>query len=148
MPQWTAGDAVNGNYGGSTTAVTAASAHPQEAETFAAWLNTDPAPVLALANGAAGLFPVTTATLADPTWSDFTSDFWGGQKLHELTAKAAEQVDVAFQWSPFTDFVYQTYASELTNVMSGSSTLVAAMGDLQAQSVQYATDQGYTVVAP
>ncbi len=148
MPQWTAGTAVNGNYGGSTIAVTAASANPQAAETFDRWLNTDPAPTLALANGAAGLFPVTTATLADPAWSDFTSPFWGGQKLHQVTAEAAQAVDVDFQWSPFTDFVYQTYADDLTKVKAGSSTLVATMADLQAQSTQHATDQGFTVVAP
>ena len=94
MPQWTAGTAVNGNYGGSTIAVTAASAHPAEAETFNRWLNTDPGPTLALANGAAGLFPVTLATLADPAWSDFTSDFFGGQKLHQVTGEAAQAVDV------------------------------------------------------
>jgi multiple sugar transport system substrate-binding protein len=148
MPQWTAGGAVNGNYGGSTIAVTAASAHPQEAETFNRWLNTDPAATLPLANGPAGLFPVTLATIANPEWSEFTSDFWGGQKLHQVTGEAAAQVDVNFQWSPFTDFVYQTYASELVNVMGGTSTLVQAMANLQAQSIQFATDQGFTVVAP
>lgn len=148
MPQWTAGDKVNGNYGGSTIAVTAASTHPAEAEAFDRWLNTDPAATLALANGTAGLFPVTVATIADPAWADFTSDFWGGQKLHQVTGEAAAQVDVNFQWSPFTDFVYQTYASELTNVMGGSSTLVQAMANLQTQATQYATDQGFTVVGP
>jgi multiple sugar transport system substrate-binding protein len=148
MPNWTAGTAVNGNYGGSTIAVTSASQHQAEAETFNRWLNTDPGPTLALANGAAGLFPVTNATLANPEWTDYTSDFFGGQKLHEVTAAAAQAVDVSFQWPPFTDFVYQTYADELTAVAAGNSTLVQTMADLQTKVTQYATDQGFTVVAP
>src|ERR1700690_3813559 len=41
MPQWNAGDKVNGNYGGSTIAVMKASAHPKEAAAFAQGLNTD-----------------------------------------------------------------------------------------------------------
>jgi multiple sugar transport system substrate-binding protein len=45
-PQWTAGEKVNGNYGGSTSVVMKATAHPKEAETFARWLNTDPQTVL------------------------------------------------------------------------------------------------------
>jgi multiple sugar transport system substrate-binding protein len=148
MPQWAAGESVNGNYGGSTIAVTAASQHPAEAEAFDRWLNTDPAATVPLANGPAALFPVTKATLADPAWAEFTSEFWGGQQLHQVTAAAAEAVDVSFQWGPFTDFVYQTYAADLTNVMAGSSTLVATMADLQTQSTTFATDQGFTVVAP
>jgi multiple sugar transport system substrate-binding protein len=145
MPQWEAGGAVNGNYGGSTIAVMAATPHPAEAEAFNRWLNTDPAPTLGLANGPAGLFPVTTATLTNPEWSEYTDEFFGGQKLHELTAEAASQVDTSFQWSPITDYVYQTWAAELPNVASGQSTLVQAMQNLQDQTIQYATDQGFTV---
>jgi multiple sugar transport system substrate-binding protein len=146
MPQWDAAAPVNGNYGGSTSAVMSTTAHPAEADAFARWLNTDPVPTLELANGPAGLFPVTNATLSDPTWTDFTSDFWSGQKLHEVTAEAAGAVDTSFEWSPFTDFVYQTFAAEVPNVMAGQSTLVQAMQVLQDASTQYATEQGFTVV--
>lgn len=148
MPQWTAGGAVNGNYGGSVISVTKATAHPQEAETFNRWLNTDPGPTLTLANGTAGLFPVTNATYTNPAWADFTSDFWGGQKLHELTAQAAQQVDVSWGWSPFTSNVYTDYATLLTQVTSGEITFVQAMANLQTLEVQYATDQGFTVTQP
>jgi multiple sugar transport system substrate-binding protein len=148
MPQWEAGTAVNGNYGGSTSAVMAATTHPAEADAFARWLNTDPGPTLGLANGPAGLFPVTNATLENPEWTDFTSDFWGGQKLHEVTAEAAAAVDTTFQWSPFTDVVYQTFAGLVPDVMAGQSTLVQAMQSLQDTVTQYATEQGFTVVPP
>ncbi len=145
MPQWSAGGAVNGNYGGSTDAVPAKSAHPKEAETFIRWLNTDAEITLALTGGTSNLFPVTEATLADAEWAGFTSEFWGGQETHKVMAEAAQQVDVSFGWSPFTDYVYTTYAEELAAVKAGTITFEQAMQNLQDKSTAYATDQGFTV---
>ena len=145
MPQWSAGGTVNGNYGGSTDAVPAKSAHPKEAEAFIRWLNTDPAMTLALTGGKSNLFPVTQATLVSPDWSSYKSDFWGGQETHKVMAAAAQQVDVSFGWSPFTDFVYTTYAEELAAVKAGTITFEQAMQALQDKATKYATDQGFTV---
>src|SRR6266516_6676004 len=87
MPQWTTGDKINGNYGGSTSAVTQASAHPKEAAQFAQWLNLDPKATLDLTNpDGAGLFPVTQTTLTDPTWKDTTYDYWIGQAIQQVMA--------------------------------------------------------------
>jgi multiple sugar transport system substrate-binding protein len=144
MPQWPGG-AVNGNYGGSTIAIPAKGAHPVEAEAFNRWLNTDPAMTLALTGGDSNLFPVTESTLSSPEWAGFTSEFWGGQKTHEVMAEAAQQVDVTFGWSPFTDFVYTTYAEELAAVKAGTQTFEQAMQNLQDKSTAYATEQGFTV---
>ncbi len=146
MPQWTAGGKVNGNYGGSTIAVTKASAHPKEAALFNLWLNTDAKATLELTNpDKAGLFPVTLPTLANPAWSDVPYDYWSGQAIHQVMAEAAKQVDPGFGWSPFTSFVYTTYADDLVKVRAGSMTFEELMQDLQAKCVQYAKDQGFTV---
>ncbi len=146
MPQWTAGDKVNGNYGGSTIAVTKASAHPKEAAEFAQWLNVDPKVTLELTNpDKAGLFPVVQETLSNKDWSDVPYDYWSGQPIHQVMAEAAQQVNPSFQWSPFTDFVYTTYADLLTQVKAGTLTLQDAMKQLQDKSVTYAKDQGFTV---
>jgi multiple sugar transport system substrate-binding protein len=146
LPQWTAGDKVNGNYGGSTIAVAKASAHPAEAAQFAQWLNTDPQVTVELTNpDKAGLFPVTLATLSNPQWADVTYDYWSGQAIHQVMAEAAQQVSPGFGWSPFTSFVYTTYADDLTQVRAGQMTFEQAMQDLQDKSVTYAKDQGFTV---
>lgn len=146
MPQWKAGDKVNGNYGGSTIAVAKASAHPKEAAEFAQWLNTDAKVTLELTNpDKAGLFPVTQATLSNKQWSDVTYDYWSGQAIHQVMAEAAQQVNPNFGWSPFTDFVYTTYADLLTQIKAGSITFEQAMQTLQDKSVTYAKDQGFTV---
>jgi len=149
MPQWTAGGAVNGNYGGSTDAVMKASAHPKEAAAFAQWLNTDAKATLELTNpDKAALFPVTQATLSNTQWSDVKYDYWSGQAIHQVMAQAAQQINPNYGWSPFTSFVYSTYADDLTKVRAGSMTFEDLMKDLQAKCVSYAKDQGFTVTGP
>lgn len=149
MPQWTAGGTTNGNYGGSTDAVMKASTHPKEAAEFLEWLNTDPKPTLELTNpDKAGLFPVTQATLSNTQWSDVPYDYWSGQAIHQVMAQAAQQVNPNFGWSPFTSFVYSTYADDLTQVRAGKMTFEQLMQDLQSKSVDYAKQQGFTVTTP
>src|SRR5690349_5633614 len=149
MPQWTAGGKINGNYGGSTIAVTKATAHPKEAAAFAQWLTTDSKVTMEVtAADKAALFPVTTQILNDPTWANGTDDFWSGQAIHQIMSTAAQEVNVNFGWSPFTDFVYTTYADELAQVKAGSISFEQAMQDLQDKVVQYAKDQGFTVTTP
>lgn len=145
MPQWESGAAVNGNYGGSAIAVTAAADNPAEAEEFVRWLTTDEATVLALTQPPANLFPVTESALSDPEWTEFAPEFWGGEQTHQAMAEAASAVDVDFGWSPFTDFVYTTYAEQLTAIVAGDTTYAEAMQELQEEATQYATDQGFTV---
>jgi len=145
MPQWTAGAKSNGNYGGSMIAVTSASQHQKAADEFARWLTTDPATTLALTGGKASLFPVQNTATSDPKWTDTADAFWGGQKVHQVMAEAMAQVDPSFGWSPFTDYVYSTYASDLVAVHAGKMTFEALMNDLQTKSIQYAKDQGFTV---
>jgi multiple sugar transport system substrate-binding protein len=126
--------------------VTKASAHPKEAAEFAKWLNTDPKITLDLTNpDKAGLFPVVQGTLSNKDWSDVPYEYWSGQPIHQVMAEAAQQVNPSFQWSPFTDFVYTTYADLLTQVKAGTLTLEDAMKQLQEKSVTYAKDQGFTV---
>jgi multiple sugar transport system substrate-binding protein len=149
MPQWTAGGKANGNYGGSTIAVTKASKHPVEAAKFDLWLNTDAKPTLELTNAAkAALFPVTLGTLANADWLGVTDAYWSGQKIHQIMAEAAQNVNVDFGWSPFTNFVYTTYGDLLVQVRAGSVAFEAAMQQLQDTVVTYAKDQGFTVTTP
>jgi multiple sugar transport system substrate-binding protein len=146
MPQWTAGGKINGNYGGSSIAVTKASQHPKEAAAFDLWLNTDAKTTLDLTNpDGAGLFPVTNTTLTNPAWKDIKYDYWSGEAIHQTMMEAANQVQVNFAWSPFTDFVFTTYADEMTKVKAGTITFDQALQDLQDKTSAFAKDQGFTV---
>jgi multiple sugar transport system substrate-binding protein len=149
MPQWTAGGKDNGNYGGSTIAVAKVSAHPKEAAAFAQWLNTDGKVALELTNpDKAGLFPVTLDTLANADWSGTKYDFWSGDAIHATMAEAAKQVRTDYGWSPFTSFVYTTYTDDLTQVIAKKISFEDLMKDLEAKSIQYGKDQGFTVTGP
>jgi hypothetical protein len=63
-------------------------------------------------------------------------------------AEAAQEVNPNFGWSPFTSFVYSTYADDLTEVRAGSMTFEQAMQDMQDKCVAYAKDQGFNVTTP
>ena len=149
MPQWTAGGKINGNYGGSSIAVTKASAHPKEAAAFAQWLNVDAKTTLALTDPAgSGLFPVTQGTLSNPAWKDVKYDYWSGEAIHQTMAEAAQQVDVNFAWSPLTDFVFQTYTDEVAKVKAGEITFEQAFKNVQDKTAAYGKDQGFTITVP
>ena len=79
LPQWTAGANVVGNWGGSSTAVMAASKNQQAAAQFAAWLNTDPAATAALVSDG-GIYPADSAAEAalstPPAYFSNQPNFW------------------------------------------------------------------------
>lgn len=145
MPQWDVATPINGNYGGSTIAVMEASDNPAEAEAFARWLNSDAAVTLELTGPPANLFPVTQSTLSDESWTSYAPEFWGGETTHQVMADGAQLVDTTYAWSPFTDYVYNAYATLLADVRAGSTTFVEAMAKLDDEVSSFAAQNGFTV---
>jgi multiple sugar transport system substrate-binding protein len=86
--------------------------------------------------------------LSNADWLGVTDAYWSGQKIHQVMAVAAQAVNVDFGWSPFTNFVFTTYADLLVKVRAGSMTFGDAMTQLQTTVVGYAKDQGFTVTTP
>jgi multiple sugar transport system substrate-binding protein len=144
IPQWTPGAKANGNWGGSTTAVTVQSQHPAEATQFAIWLNTN----LQSANMLASkqfLFPTLTAVLKSPSFMNAKLPFYGGQRVNRVFAAASSQVDTHFQWSPFQDYVYSQLQEQLGLATQGKQSFAKALHKTQAIVVAYAKAQGFTV---
>ena len=114
LPQWTAGGNVVGNWGGSSTAVMAASKNQQAAAQFAAWLNTDPAATAALVSDG-GIYPADTAAEAalstPPSYFTNQPNFW---TLAKQYAAAAAQVT----WGPDVNVAY----SEFTTAFGSAAT--------------------------
>ena len=144
IPQWEAGKKVSANWGGSTLAVMKATQHRPEAAEFAVWLTTDPAPTK-LFTTKQFLFPTQNAILKSPEFAGLKSDFYGGQPVNEVFAKSANAVDVAFEWSPFQDFIYQAMSDEFGAAIGGKGTLADAFDRIQVSVVKFALDQGFTV---
>ncbi len=92
LPQWTAGANVVGNWGGSSTAVMAASKHQQDAAEFVAWLNTSAAGTAALVSQG-GIYPADSAAEAAigsaPSYFSNQPNFWSLAK--DYASQAAER---------------------------------------------------------
>lgn len=144
LPQWTAGQNLTANWGGSTLAVTKQSKHPQQAAELAMWLMHDPE-ATKLYTTKQFLFPVLKSLLGSSEFKDQKFDFYGGQQVNQLFAAAADKVDVAFQWSPFQDFVYSTMNDEFGKAVGGQQSLPDALRAVQRKATEYAKSQGFTV---
>lgn len=144
LPQWDASRPSNGNYGGSSLAVTASSAHKQEAATAVRWLLSQRAPAEAFATKQF-LFPVLEDVLKDQHFLDTPYPFFGGQAINKVFAQASSQVATDFQWSPFSDYFSAQLGNECGAAASNGSSLEAAFDTLQSRVVRFARQQGFTV---
>ncbi|HEY9310460.1 MAG TPA: extracellular solute-binding protein [Microbacterium sp.] len=144
LPQWSEGDQVSGNWGGSSDAVLASSENPIAAYELAKFINTDAESSMKLATEQF-LFPPQVSVLEDPAFVDQESEFYGGQKVNELFAEISQTVDTEFQWLPFMDYVYSTYEETMGTVIAAKGDIGAALDTWQDQLVSYAEDQGFTV---
>jgi multiple sugar transport system substrate-binding protein len=125
MPQWTAGGTTAGDWGGSSTAVLKGSKHAYEASKFALWLNTDPE-ALTMANKLGGLYPAAKAGATLPAFSSGV-DFYGGQKIYDVFAKASAGVNPDFTWGPTMTQTYTDVSDGFGTALSGSGTLADAL---------------------
>lgn len=145
LQQWKAGQHVSANWGGMTLAILDASPKKRQAFEVVKWLlNNDDASRLHLE---AGLFPVLKRTLQNDALMGEKLDFMGGQEARKTFRKAAEEVDTSFQFSPFEGYVQTVMKDEISAAAVGKGgTLVQALDRVQAKIVDYAKNQGFTVV--
>ncbi|MFC8682032.1 ABC transporter substrate-binding protein [Microbacterium ureisolvens] len=144
LPQWSEGEQVSGNWGGSSDAVLASSENPIAAYELAKFINTDQESAMMLATEQF-LYPPQVSVLEDPAFADQESEFYGGQKVNALFAEISETVDTEFQWLPFMDYVYSTYEETMGTVIAAKGDISDALDTWQDQLVSYAEDQGFTV---
>ena len=144
LPQWTAGDNANGNWGGSTTAVTTQSDHAEAAVEFATWLNTDPEAVKALAD-ISGIYPAATdaasAALTDPP--EFISN---QADFYDVAAQASEGVS-SFTYGPDVNVTFSAYNDEFAKAADAKTraAFVGAVTQMQDITVDDMKKTGFTV---
>ena len=144
LPQWSEGESVSGNWGGSTLAVTAKTKNPAAAAALAMFLNHDPESTRMFASKQF-LFPATKTLLEDPEFLGGTSEFYGGQKVNEVFAQISETVPTDFEWNPFHDFVSSTSDETVGRAMTRKEDLGAALQSWEDAVVKHAEQQGFTV---
>jgi multiple sugar transport system substrate-binding protein len=144
LPQWKAGENVSANWGGSTSAVTAASEEPEAATEFAIWLNNNEKSVDMLTTES-NLFPVQKSKLNSPDFVNARLAFAGGQKVNSVFIDASNNVDKGFEWSPFQDYVYAQLLEKVGDAAKGDTTFPEAMDKVQNSVTGYAKEQGFKV---
>jgi len=145
IPQWSStGKPVNGNWGGSTSAVTTQTTDAKAAAQFAYWLNTNSQSTSQFANSQS-LYPTLKSLANSPSFANQQIAFYGGQEVNKLFAKASTEVNTNFQWAPFQSEVYTVLQDELGKAVQGQESFAQAMQNTQAQIVTYAKQQGFKV---
>ncbi|WP_054968944.1 ABC transporter substrate-binding protein [Alicyclobacillus ferrooxydans] len=150
IPQWQQnGTFVDGDWGGATNAVTTQSKHPQAAALFAAFINTASSTVSLSGTpytaGGRGLYPADKYASQLPQLNSAQSDL-AGQNPQSVYSKGAASVNTSFQWSPWTDYVYNQMTVEFANAASGKETWDQALDNIQKNTVAFAKTEGYQVV--
>ena len=144
IPQWNLAHPSDGNWGGSTTAVTTQTKHPRAAALFAAWINLSKQG-LVLGNSVGGYFTASNNSVQVPA---FTAPVpvLGGQRGNLVFEKESPWVNTSFEWSPWTLYVYSEMQVEFTKAAAGKESWDQALANLQQNVTQFARTQGYNVV--
>ncbi len=142
IPQWQAGQSVDGNWGGSSAVVFKSSKHPKEATQFAIWLFSDQQSLKQI--NANGGLAANQAFLASPQ-VNAPQPFYGNQSIYQLFKKAATEVNVNFQWGPTMNQVYTDMGDNFANAVDGHGTLIDALNAVQQSTVTFMKKQGFSV---
>jgi multiple sugar transport system substrate-binding protein len=142
MPQWQAGQNVSSNWGGSTTVVFKQTRHPQEASTFAQWINANQQSALLEFNG--GLYPALLSALSSSTMNS-PQPFFGNQVINQVFSDSAQHVNVNFQWGPSMEQVYNDMGVQFAYAVNGQGTLMDGLSALQQSTITYLQKQGFSV---
>ncbi|WP_432189675.1 ABC transporter substrate-binding protein [Streptomyces sp. Tue6028] len=143
LPQWSDSDDVTGSWGGSSTAVTTDSKHRAAAAKFAAWLNTDPKAVVAMAKEG-GIYPASTsAQLSDaftqpPAFFSNQPDFY--TKASEIAKTTAPSA-----WGPNVNVAYTSFNDAFGAAAKNKSDFGAALATMQDTTVADLKKQGFGV---
>ena len=132
-PQWEKGGQSAGNWGGSSVAVFKGTDHLYEAAKFALWLNTSDEALTAL-NKSANIYPATTDGLSLPALQEGV-EFYGGQKIYDVFAEAATQVDPDFVWGPTMTQTYADVSDGFQKAVTGQGTLLDALTAAQGSTI-------------
>jgi multiple sugar transport system substrate-binding protein len=143
MPTYDGGEAVTAENGGSAQAVVKQSANPALAAGFLQWLNSSDESIEVFLDG--GGFPATVANLQDEEFLSYESEYFGGQKINEVLAAAAESVSTGWQYLPWQSYANSIYGDYVGKAYSEGSDINDALIAWQDANVTYGTEQGFTV---
>lgn len=144
MPQWTAGQAVTSENGGSSNAVLSASKNQAAAAAFLQFISTGQG---ARISAASGDFPASTTILNSASWQDQRPAYFGGQRVNKVLAQASGDVLPGWSYLPFQVYANSIFPGTVGQAYTGKSTLSAGLQAWQQQSASYGTQEGFSVTS-
>jgi multiple sugar transport system substrate-binding protein len=142
MPQWSAGANVSSENGGSSLAVTEASADKKLAYAFVKYATVDEG---AQSRADHGAFPATTKQLNSTDFQNKTDPYFGDQKINQVLAASADAVAPGWSYLPFQVYANSVFHDTVGQAYVSGTTLTDGLKAWQDASLKYAKDQGFTV---
>jgi multiple sugar transport system substrate-binding protein len=142
MPQWTAGDKVTAENGGSSLAVMNASSNQKLAYAFVKYATVDEGAQSRVDNGA---FPATTKQLNSPDFQNKVDPYFGDEKINQVLAASASEVAPGWSYLPFQVYANSIFNDTVGKAYVGGTSLQDGLKAWQDASVKYGKDQGFTV---
>lgn len=145
LPQWSAGDNVQVNWGGSAFSVSSQASNVELAAKVALGVYADEA---TLTDGWVNqiIFPLNQNVLNSAAFNDLESEFFGGQQANKEVYSPAAAAYGGTAYSPFGQVYLDTLQEHTANVSDGTETASDALDAVQATVVAYAQEQGFTVI--
>ena len=142
MPQWTAGEDVTANNGGSGYSVTSQSQNKQAGALFASFMD------LGGANTsiAAGSLPVVSNPAQFPAYTTSKGTQTGfTQNLNKIYQDFQPDVSSNFTFSPWTTELNNDLNAEIAKAVAGTEPWSDVLSNTQNELAQYVQGQGYNV---
>jgi multiple sugar transport system substrate-binding protein len=141
LPQWKAGEAASGNWGGTSWAVTKSSKNLAAAAEFAYWMTTSEESINIFIEKS-GIYPASLEGQKLPALTA-SSDFYGGQPVFDVFSEAAKGVSLDWQWGPSMLSAYPIISTRLSEAFTKGSSVADALrkadeeieADLEAQGI-------------
>ncbi|MER6125713.1 extracellular solute-binding protein [Streptomyces sp. NPDC001795] len=143
LPQWSKTEDVTGSWGGSSTAVTTDSQHKSAAAKFAAWLNTDPEALTALAKEG-GIYPAATTAQTSDAFAQPPA-FFSGQSDFYTRASEIAKTTAPSAWGPNVNVAYQSFKDAFGAAAKDKSDFLTALKTMQDSTVADMKKQGFEV---
>lgn len=144
LPQWDPASPVSVNWGGSAFAVTTQTTDRALAAKVAKGIYADDA---SLTDGwkTQTIFPLNQNVLKSPAFIDNQVAFFDGQTANKDIYIPAANAYPGFNYGPFTVYYYAQLQAQIVRINAGEVSGEQAADDLQANIVNYAKSQGFTV---
>jgi len=137
------GKPASAENGGGGQAVTKQSSNPALAAGFLWWLNNSNDSISIFLES--GGFPSTTSQLGSDEFLSAEPEYFGGQKINEVLAAAADSVVPGWQYLPFQVYGNSIFGDTVGQAYENHSDLNEGLTTWQDALVEYGNAQGFTV---